>query len=251
MGRMKAQNLDLADMAQATVKGRAVGAGTGTPVDLSAAQVATIINVTGLPTYNLIVPATGTALVKTGVMTTGYIPFGVAGSLVGEDAGLFWDNTNKQIIIGGSGLFGSTRKLLFQGDYAGSGELPAGGFYTTSGENSTIIYPSYDSATSGLKVMIGYWDGSTPRSALEIENGASPELLLMKSKGVVAIGTNAPTLSGSGKLHMAADTIRLDTSRSPASNGTGYVGEICWDASYVYICTATNTWKRTALTGGY
>ena len=28
-------------------------------------------------------------------------------------------------------------------------------------------------------------------------------------------------------------------------------GQICWDANYIYVCTATNTWKRSPLTGGY
>ena len=32
---------------------------------------------------------------------------------------------------------------------------------------------------------------------------------------------------------------------------TGTVGQICWDSDYIYVCTATNTWKRVALTGGY
>jgi hypothetical protein len=36
-----------------------------------------------------------------------------------------------------------------------------------------------------------------------------------------------------------------------ASNATGTVGQICWDANYIYVCTATNTWKRSPLTGGY
>jgi hypothetical protein len=39
--------------------------------------------------------------------------------------------------------------------------------------------------------------------------------------------------------------------QTKASNATGTVGQICWDANYIYVCTATNTWKRTALTGGY
>ena len=37
-------NANLATMTEATIKGRASGAGTGTPTDLTAAQVATIIN---------------------------------------------------------------------------------------------------------------------------------------------------------------------------------------------------------------
>ena len=36
-----------------------------------------------------------------------------------------------------------------------------------------------------------------------------------------------------------------------ASNASGTAGQVSWDANYFYICTATNTWKRTPLTGGY
>ena len=35
------------------------------------------------------------------------------------------------------------------------------------------------------------------------------------------------------------------------SSATGVTGQITWDADYIYVCTATNTWKRVALTGGY
>lgn len=27
----------------------------------------------------------------------------------------------------------------------------------------------------------------------------------------------------------------------------GTKGEICWDSNYIYVCVATNTWKRTGL----
>lgn len=44
------------------------------------------------------------------------------------------------------------------------------------------------------------------------------------------------------------DTIRMSLSRTPASSGdTGYSGEICWDANYLYVCISSNTWKRVAL----
>ena len=39
--------------------------------------------------------------------------------------------------------------------------------------------------------------------------------------------------------------------QTKASNATGTVGQICWDENYIYVCTATNTWKRSPLTGGY
>lgn len=36
--------------------------------------------------------------------------------------------------------------------------------------------------------------------------------------------------------------------KTPASAGaTGTKGEIAWDADFIYICTATDTWKRVAI----
>ena len=55
------------------------------------------------------------------------------------------------------------------------------------------------------------------------------------------IGANNVTLTG---LLKAPQTTK-------ASNATGTAGQICWDANYIYVCTATNTWKRSPLTGGY
>ena len=38
------------------------------------------------------------------------------------------------------------------------------------------------------------------------------------------------------------DTIRIVNKRTPASDGPGLQGEICYDDSSVYLCTSTNTW---------
>jgi hypothetical protein len=63
----------------------------------------------------------------------------------------------------------------------------------------------------------------------------------------LGIGNVTPTTL----LDVNGDSVRIRTSQSPSSGGTGIQGEIAWDASYIYVCTATNTWKRAALTGGY
>ena len=31
------------------------------------------------------------------------------------------------------------------------------------------------------------------------------------------------------------------------STATGTVGQMCWDANYIYVCTATNAWRRIGL----
>jgi len=62
--------------------------------------------------------------------------------------------------------------------------------------------------------------------------------------GGLGIRTAAPT----GALDVNDDKIRVRTAKTPASAAaTGNAGDICWDASYIYVCTATNTWKRVAI----
>jgi len=73
---------------------------------------------------------------------------------------------------------------------------------------------------------------------------AGLERLRVDASGRVGIGTNAP----SGLLDVADDKIRIRSPRTPASaTASGTQGEICWDANYLYVCTATNTWRRAAL----
>jgi hypothetical protein len=49
-------------------------------------------------------------------------------------------------------------------------------------------------------------------------------------------------------LRVDGDTVRIANARTPASaTAAGNAGDICWDANYIYVCVATNTWKRTAI----
>ena len=73
---------------------------------------------------------------------------------------------------------------------------------------------------------------------------ASSERMRIDSSGNVGIGTDSPT----EKLDIDGDSIRLRQSQTPASaSATGSQGQIAWDANYMYVCTATDTWKRVAL----
>jgi len=109
----------------------------------------------------------------------------------------------------------------------------------------------FTNAASG-NYNIGLLGGTGSADAYVFNRANSPlifgtnntERVRIDSAGNVGIGTsNATTL-----LDVNADTMRLRTARTPASAGaTGAVGEICWDADYIYICTATNTWKRAAI----
>jgi len=54
-----------------------------------------------------------------------------------------------------------------------------------------------------------------------------------------------------GHLTITAGDLIISTTGSPASADAGTAGTIAWDASYLYVCTASGAWKRVALTGGY
>ncbi len=65
--------------------------------------------------------------------------------------------------------------------------------------------------------------------------------------GFVSNGVEYMRLDSTG-LDITSDRIRLRTAKTPASAAaTGAQGDIAWDASFIYICTATNTWKRVAI----
>lgn len=65
------------------------------------------------------------------------------------------------------------------------------------------------------------------------------------SADAIGIGTGSPAGS---KLDINDDSIRIRTSKTPASaSATGTQGEVAWDSSFVYVCTATDTWKRAAI----
>jgi hypothetical protein len=76
--------------------------------------------------------------------------------------------------------------------------------------------------------------------------GSLNERARIDSSGRLLVGTSSQ--SGGSLLQVNDDRIRIASSKTPASaSDTGTAGEICWDADYIYVCTATDTWKRTAI----
>lgn len=78
----------------------------------------------------------------------------------------------------------------------------------------------------------------------DFKSDDNSSLLTIIDNGNVGIGTSTPT----ALLDVQSDIIRLRTPKTPASaSATGNAGDICWDANYIYICIAANTWERTAI----
>ena len=97
---------------------------------------------------------------------------------------------------------------------------------------------------------ISYWvldrDDADGRLKFLNSSTSTNERLALDSSGRLLVGTSSE--SGGSLLQVNGNRIRIASSKTPASaSDTGTAGEICWDSSYIYVCTATDTWKRAAL----
>ena len=103
-------------------------------------------------------------------------------------------------------------------------------------------------ASDGVSIQVAgttkhlyIWNHETADTIFGTSN---TERMRIDSSGNVGIGTSSPT----NALDVNSDSIRVRTSQTPATaSATGNQGEIAWDADYIYICVATNTWKRVAV----
>jgi len=120
------------------------------------------------------------------------------------------------------------------------------GIQATASASSPSFIRSYQGEVSNNIRDIGL-QGYTIRFETGINTGSTTtEAARIDSAGRLLVGTSVQ--SGGSLFQVNDDRIRIASSKTPASaSDTGTAGEICWDSSYIYVCTATNTWKRAAL----
>lgn len=53
--------------------------------------------------------------------------------------------------------------------------------------------------------------------------------------------------AGTGAGFQFLDRVIIPTATPASASATGTAGHIAWDSSYIYICVATDTWKRVAI----
>jgi hypothetical protein len=133
----------------------------------------------------------------------------------------------------------------------GAGNLQVGG----ASNSNLVILPTAASSTT-LK-LASYNDSSSGRNwALRNRYNAQGVLELMYSTSVtgdalttaMSFHPSGGVVIGSGFADPGAGRFAIATSVTPASAGaTGLTGTVAWDANYIYICVATNTWKRAAI----
>lgn len=110
----------------------------------------------------------------------------------------------------------------------------------TGTRNARIRAVNENVVNGSANMQFWTWNGSTDAERMRITSG-----------GNALIGTT--TDNGTDKLQVSGSVISTQYKLSalntaPASaTAAGTTGEIRIDANYIYICTATNTWKRVAI----
>jgi hypothetical protein len=132
------------------------------------------------------------------------------------------------VVAGGVGIGGVVNASNYRATGANGGPATQTTILDHSSGDGRVIVYGPDTATAGSFSMIGLSsNGSVGGSRFTISS------------------TGAATFAGAVTI---AGTVIHNLSATPASaSATGTVGTMSWDANYIYICTATNTWKRVAI----
>ena len=164
---------------------------------------------------------------------------GLGGTTPTNEYGVYQDNTNATNRFTGATAFGS---------YA-----PRGGYAVTS-----YGFMSVEAAEGKMVVIDGpvasKIQASTNNNAGVIGTESAHPLHLYAGNSAKAVLTTNGKFGVGGAhdpttyLDIDGDKMRVRDALTPASaSASGSQGDICWDSNYVYVCVATDTWKRSAL----
>jgi hypothetical protein len=137
--------------------------------------------------------------------------------------------------------------------------------YNTPTSSLIVTLPSTSSISAGW--MMGFATDNGKAMTVQVNGTAGEKILVPQGGGTsngsitLAVGQNyefvALQFDGSNFRIISATPQTLNNlggligSGSPASSSACTTNQITHDSNFLYICTATNTWKRVAITGGY
>ena len=111
------------------------------------------------------------------------------------------------------------------------------------GPSPTINGTSFTWGTAPLVKNASFVWGTPPDVSASFNWGTPPDPAVNwgEAPAPAVNWGEAPFIS----VSISQSTIANKTPTS--SSASGNAGEVCWDANYVYVCVATNSWKRMAI----
>lgn len=112
-------------------------------------------------------------------------------------------------------------------------------FQQNNGAINTLQIESTGHATYSKR-----WNVSDTTSASSSTAGA---LTIGNGTAATNVAIGGGNVNAGGALTVGGTVIHTLSATPASASAAGTVGTISWDTSYIYICTATNTWKRVAI----
>jgi hypothetical protein len=141
--------------------------------------------------------------------------------------------------------------------------------YTVAGSTTEFTFASgytvgyIDAYLNGARLIEGSdytaTDGSTVTLSVAASSGDVLELVAYKALNLITSSTTGDhtvsgdlSVSGTATITGLIDgnisgQIRLEGTAPASASSTGTTGDIRFDSDFIYVCVATNTWKRVAI----
>ena len=211
-----------------------------------------------------------------GIKAGNAVTTGGRNTFIGSSAGLGLTTANDAVLIGyyagTANMTGGGNTLV--GSYAGGG-ITSGGSNTgvgynglgslSTGANNVSLgsLALYSVTTTSGNIGIGYQagryisggtvDNSTPSSSIYIGTNVRPAATgqtnqIIIGDSVTGNGSNTVTIGTSSTVRNFFQGVYNQPLKTISTSSTaGTTGDMCYDANYIYICVATNTWERVAI----
>lgn len=168
--------------------------------------------------------------------------------------------------VSGATTVGSLVTSVITGSPTISGNLTVNGTGTSTvardldvGSSSSNTYTVRAKGNAGTN-QVGIGGGTYAKVQGFTNAFVATDIQINPAGGTIYLGLSGSNISEAGNLTVsgtgnqviggAASRLVLQggTAVTPASAAaSGTAGSVVWDASYIYVCTATNTWKRAAI----
>jgi hypothetical protein len=199
---------------------------------------------------------TASSLNVTGATVTGSISAGNV-SLDGEPL----DNVLSYSETEGIGLLSLAENANIDGDFVVNGNFEATGAQPdliigkiTTDSSNTVQANAILRSESGsgsfeiqagttAKVKLAY--DALGGTTLSADGGANGEFRINADGSLALTFDSSQNADFTGQVY--APTLRIGVGAPSSSTATGTAGQIKYDAFYIYVCIATNTWKRASL----
>lgn len=177
------------------------------------------------------------------------------------------ENTNTELLFSASTSSTVFKDIVFENSQNNLvGKFTTTGDFITAYGNAAIGSTVVNTTTDSITLSVGnnaanesgrlkFYSTYNGGDGFELfQNPASGDVTFALDSAAIptlTLGTATVTVDAdcdvNGDLQVGQNFFLPSPTVPPASTSAGTPGQIAWDANYVYVCVATNTWKRSPL----